>query len=313
MQALPKGVFALTLTPYTENLEVDYTALKALIDWYRSAGCAGLFALCATSEMEQLSVEERVKMAEFFVKHSGGMKIVCSGHVSASPADQLAELRAIASAGVDGLVLIKHRLHTNEGGAELDNDAAFENLKRLCDGLQDTPLGFYEQPYDGKYKLLPDDWVRWCAADGRFNFIKDTTCTIEDVRRKVALTNGSPFQIYNANGTFFYDTLLAGAAGYSGNFSNYCPDLFVWVCENFEKHPETAKLIGRFLSVFSRMHEQYPLSAKYFVQQLGLPVKVNSRRTGMSMDSLQLRARMDHFAEVLDFLRTVIRDAENAG
>ncbi len=308
MEALPNGLYSLTLTPFTKDNKIDYGALAALIEWYRENGSAGLFALCATSEMEFLTLEERVTMAEFFAAHKGNMKILCSGHVSVTQAEQLAELRALAQTGVDGLVLIKHRLHaTGKPGHELSQPQAFENLKRLTDGLPDSMLGFYEQPYEGAYKLLPDDWVSWCAASGRFGFVKDTSCTIEGVRRKVELTRGSPFKIFNANGTFFYDTLLIGAHGYSGNFSNFCPQLFAWVCENYQTRPETAKLIGRYLSIFSRAVEQYPLSAKYFLQKKGIPIQVSCRRPGFSMDSEQLCARIEHFSEVIDHLTGLTR------
>ncbi len=307
MQALPNGVYSLTLTPFTRDNKIDYGALDALIEWYYRGGSKGLFALCATSEMEQLSLAERVEMAEFFMKNSRGMKILCSGHVSDSREEQLNELKAIKNAGVDGIVLIKHRLHKSENSAEeLSSEQAFENLKYISEGLGDIMLGFYEQPYGGQYKILPDKWVEHCARDGRFGFIKDTTCTIEGVKRKVELTKGSIFKIFNANGTFFYDTLLAGAHGYSGNFSNFCPGLFAWVCENYEKEPDKAKLIGRYLSIFSRAVEQYPLSAKYFLAKKGLPIEVNCRREGFSMNSLELQARMEHFSEVIDHLTSIL-------
>lgn len=310
MEALPNGVYSLTLTPFTQANTIDYGALGALIEWYRENNSAGLFALCATSEMETLTLRERVEMAEFFVRHKGGMKILCSGHVSANPKSQLEELRAIAETGVDGLVLIKHRLHIDEAsGSELSADAAFENLKRLTEALpMDCMLGFYEQPYNGPHKLLPDDWVKWCAESGRFGFVKDTTCTVEGVRRKLELTKNSIFKIFNANGTFFYDTLLEGAHGYSGNFSNFCPGLFAWVCENYVRYPETAKRIGRYLSIFSRAVEQYPLSAKYFLSKRGIPMQLTCRRSGYNMDSIELRARMEHFAEVIDDLTAQIQN-----
>jgi 4-hydroxy-tetrahydrodipicolinate synthase len=51
------------LTPFDVNGDVDHDALDALVDWYLSKGVAGLFAVCQSSEMFALSLEERTEIA----------------------------------------------------------------------------------------------------------------------------------------------------------------------------------------------------------------------------------------------------------
>lgn len=50
------------LTPYTEDNKIDYPALEKLTEWYFENDCDGLFAVCQSSEMFQLTLEERCKI-----------------------------------------------------------------------------------------------------------------------------------------------------------------------------------------------------------------------------------------------------------
>ena len=56
------------LTPFDKNGEVDYLALEKLTEWYITHKVSGLFAVCQSSEMFCLSLEERMKVAETVVE-----------------------------------------------------------------------------------------------------------------------------------------------------------------------------------------------------------------------------------------------------
>ena len=54
----PGGVWPVMLTPFTEDGRIDYNALEHLVNWYIDKGCDGLFAVCQSSEMYYLTLEE---------------------------------------------------------------------------------------------------------------------------------------------------------------------------------------------------------------------------------------------------------------
>ena len=81
----PGGVWPVMLTPFTPNNEVDYPALRALVEWYISQGVSGLFAVCQSSEMFFLTERERAAVARAIVKYAAGrVPVIASGHVSES-------------------------------------------------------------------------------------------------------------------------------------------------------------------------------------------------------------------------------------
>lgn len=263
----PNGVYPVMLTPFTENNEVDYEALGKLIDWYIEKGVNGLFADCQSSEMFFLSLEERVKIGEFVKKHADErVPVVTSGHISDSLEDQAKELTAIAGTGADAVILLTNRL-----AKENESDEVWlENLKKLLEMIpKDVPLGFYECPYPYK-RIISPELLKWCADTGRFYFIKDTSCDIENMKAKLEVIKGTNLKLFNANTSTLFETLELGASGYSGVMANFHPELYVKLCNIYKENPSKARKIADFLTVASLIERQvYPVNAKFYQKSIG--------------------------------------------
>ena len=263
----PNGVYPVMLTPFTENNEVDYEALGKLVDWYIEKGVNGLFADCQSSEMFFLSLEERVKIGEFVKKHADGrVPVVTSGHISDSLEDQAKELTAIAGTGADAVILLTNRL-----AKENESDEVWlENLKKLLEMIpKDVPLGFYECPYPYK-RIISPELLKWCANTGRFYFIKDTSCDIENMKAKLEVIKGTNLKLFNANTSTLLETLELGASGYSGVMANFHPELYVKLCNIYKEDSSKARKIADFLTVASLIERQvYPVNAKFYQKSIG--------------------------------------------
>ena len=270
----PGGSWPVMLTPFTDSNEVDYEALKELVDWYIENGVSGLFAVCQSSEMFYLSLEERIKYAKKTVEFAAGrVPVIASGHVSKKMEDQIEELNAIAETGVDAVILITNRL-----AKEDENDSVcIENCKKILDNMDaKIPLGFYECPYPYK-RLLSPETISWCASTGRFYFLKDTCCDINQIKEKLNVIKGSNLRLYNANTTTLLESMKEGAAGFCGVMDNFHPQLYTWLCDNYKD--EKAVEVSDFLTVASLIERQhYPVNAKYHLSEIeNLHMTINSR------------------------------------
>ena len=123
------------------------------------------------------------------------------------------------------MVLVTNRLDAKrEGGSKFIDD-----LSWLLDRLpKQMPLGLYECPAPYR-RLLTDDELTFCAGSGRFVILKDVSCDLETVKRRVALTRGTPLAIVNANAAIAYEAMKAGSRGFTGVFTNFHPDLYKWL------------------------------------------------------------------------------------
>ncbi len=262
-----RGVWPVMLTPFDNQREIDWESLKKLIDWYIKAGVNGLFANCQSSEMFFLSEAESLQLTRFVLDYvDGRVPVVASGHTACGLSQQIDQLGKIAETGVDSVILISNRLAMPSE----DDATVLANLQKITAALTDkVGLGIYECPHPYK-RLLSDDVVRWCAQSGRYTFIKDTCCQIDTIRRRVELSKGSRMHIANANGQTLLPSLQAGAHGYSGVMTNFHPELYVWLCDNWQQEPEKAETVFAYLSTASLAEcLDYPICAKDYQKSIG--------------------------------------------
>jgi 4-hydroxy-tetrahydrodipicolinate synthase len=270
------GVWPTMITPFTEDGNIDFGALRALVDWFIEKGVSGLFAVCQSSEMFHLSLQERIALAKAVVEYAGRrVPVIASGHISDSFEEQVVETNRIADTGVDAIVLVSNRLASERESAT--------TWKSNCTGLlrqipSHVRLGFYECPYPYK-RLLDPELLKWCADTGRFYFLKDTSCNLEQIEAKLNAIEGSGLHIFNANSATLLASLRLGVAGYSGVMANFHPELYVWLCQNWRRHSDLAQRLQNFLGLSSLVeHQLYPKCAKYYLQLQGLPVSLYTRK-----------------------------------
>ena len=55
-------MFTTMITPYDRNGRVDYETAEKYVDWYFENQLSGIFAVCQSSEIFYLSLEESVEL-----------------------------------------------------------------------------------------------------------------------------------------------------------------------------------------------------------------------------------------------------------
>lgn len=303
--AFPNGIWPTMVTPFTESGDIDYSALGKMVDWYIENGSSGLFSTCQSSESFFLSLRERIELTRFVRERAGGrVPVIASGHVSYAQKDQEEELKAMADAGAEAVILISNRL-----AAQNEPDSVFlHRLDALLKALpEDLPLGFYECPYPYKRVLSPEV-TRYCAQSGRFYFLKDTSCDMENIREKLSLLKGSPMRLYNANTATLLESLRGGAAGYSGVMANFHPRLYRWLLDHWEEEPEKAELVQDALTMCSFIElKNYPASAKANFSLFDLPVRFHTRKNPASAISDTEWAELRQMKQLTDQIGTLLK------
>lgn len=288
IKSIPNGVYPTMITPFKEDKTIDYDAVLKLIEWY-SDKVDGLFAVCQSSEMFFLSFEERLELMRFVKDNApAGMTVIASGHVADTLDEQAAQALEFIKTGIDAYVFISNRF------AEKDDkdDVFLENVGYVISKLPDIAFGIYECPYPYK-RLISPKTLGALAKTGRFAFIKDTCCDADVMSAKIKACEGTPLKLFNANSASLLLSLRHGAAGFSGVMGNFHPELYKWLCENFDKEPEKAEIMQSFLGLASLTERQiYPVNAKYYLSLEGVPMTTVTRSRTYDMTiSEQLEMR----------------------
>ena len=303
---IPNGVYPTMVTPFTDDNKVDFNALEQLIGWYVERGVAGLFAICQSSEIFYLSTEEKLEILKFIMKNAPkGLSIIASGHTADDLDTQIEEAKMYIDTGIDAYVFISNRFAKQE-----DSDEVFlKNMNYVIDALPEVALGVYECPYPYK-RLLTPAIIKELANGGRFRFLKDTCCDIDQIQAKLDAAKGSNFKIYNANCALLLESMNIGCAGFSGVMANFTPELYAEICDIYQTNPERAKIIQDFVGFSSLAEGQvYPVNAKYYMSLEGVDIKINTRSKDISLFPRNRAVEIDqmHATTLLfkEYLKTI--------
>ncbi len=261
------------ITPYKADGSVDFDLAEQYVEWYYKNGLDGIFAVCQSSEIFYLTLEERVELNRRVYKKAKALDkdflVVSSGHVSDSLEEQVRELNAIYESGTDALILITNRLDINNEG----DDVFIANAQKLIEQLpKDAKLGLYECPHPYK-RLVTPKILDWCLSTGRFYYMKDTCCDAAVMKERSQQLKGSHFKLLNANCQTLLESMRNGADGYCGIMCNFHPKLYAWLGRNYksEKADLVQSVTGTF--GFTEVGLPYPLTAKYHMNLCGLPTE----------------------------------------
>jgi 4-hydroxy-tetrahydrodipicolinate synthase len=155
----------------------------------------------------------------------------------------------------------------------------FDKMFGLTDNI---PLGMYECPAPYK-RIISSSVFKTLLTANRLVYHKDTSINIDNVKAKLEVLKGmenSGLEFYDAHSPNAMYSLQMGAKGMSSIAGNFYPEILVWMCNNATnpaKQEEVKWLQAEITRVDPLIHQAYPMSAKYFLQQRGLPVRTISR------------------------------------
>jgi 4-hydroxy-tetrahydrodipicolinate synthase len=286
------------LTPFSDDGSVDLDGVDALTEWYLKCGVSGLFSVCLSSEMYNLSDDERLVIAgRVAARTNGRVPVFASGTFGGTSQVQSEFVKRMSDTGVDGVVVIVSQM------AEADEDESvwISHVEQVLEATGDVRLGLYEcpRPY---HRIMEADTLRWCAESGRFDFTKDTSCREAAITAKIEASRGTPLRFYDACAATLLLTLQAGGNGFCGIAANYYADLYVALCGCFRDDPDLGGELHRFLSVAERaVGVGYPGSAKLFLQRSGLPIRIDCRTNQATFNERDMRIISDLEGMVADW------------
>lgn len=265
--------FVTMITPYNADGTIDFETVDRYVDWYYEQGMDGIFAICQSSEIFWLSLEERVALNRRVYERAKALersgersfKVISSGHISDSLEDQVRELNAVWESGTDALILITNRLDVNREG----DDAFIRHGEALLAQLpKEAKLGLYECPHPYK-RLVTPRILDWCKQTDRFYYMKDTCCDAAEMKSRCEQLKGSTLKLYNANCQTLLESVRNGAAGYCGIMCNFHPALYTWLASHVDDPRADAVqgVLGTF--GFTEVGLPYPLTAKFHMGLCG--------------------------------------------
>jgi 4-hydroxy-tetrahydrodipicolinate synthase len=272
------------ITPFNLKAKVDFDVVSNLIDFYLAAGVKGFFANCLSSEMFSITEDERLALTEHVVKYvNGRVPIVATGSFGLTIDDKAEFTKKIYDTGINAVILI-----TGHFARVADaDDVLLKNFETMYNLTGNIPLGMYECPAPYK-RIISAPVFKTLLSANRLVYHKDTSILIENVQAKLDIVKetNSSLEFYDAHTPNAMQSLQLGAKGMSSISGNFYPEVLVWMVNNATnpaKQAEVKWLQDELTRVDPLIHIAYPMSAKYFLQKRGLPIRTISRATALEL------------------------------
>lgn len=273
------------ITPFNLKATVDKDALNSLVDFYLAAGVKGFFANCLSSEMFSISEDERLDITKHIVNYvNGRVPVVATGSFGLTIEDKARFTKKIYYTGIDAAIMITGHFANIEDSDEV----LLNNFDKMFELTGNIPLGMYECPAPYKRIITAEVFEKLLAAN-RLIYHKDTSIELTQVKAKLDILKNmgnNTLEFYDAHSPNAMYSLQMGAKGMSSISGNFYPEILVWMCNNAtnpDKQEEVKWLQSEITRVDPLIHQAYPMSAKYFLQKRGLPIRTISRTFALEL------------------------------
>jgi 4-hydroxy-tetrahydrodipicolinate synthase len=291
MNTEAKKFVPVMITPFDVKARIDLDAVSVLVEFYLAAGAKGLFANCLSSEMFSITEDERLMLTQHIVRQvNGRVPVVATGSFGVTIAEKAAFTRKIFDTGIDAAIMI-----TGHFAKESDSDEVLLNhFEEMFNLTPNIPLGMYECPAPYK-RIIGTDTFKTLLAANRLVYHKDTSIEPAQVMAKLQVLKemDNQLEFYDAHTPNALFSVQSGAKGMSSISGNFYPEMMVWMVNNANDpalQAEVNWLQQELTKVDPLIHIAYPLSAKYFLQKRGIPIRTISRALAVKLTPDQSKA-----------------------
>jgi 4-hydroxy-tetrahydrodipicolinate synthase len=266
MQALEGSLVAL-VTPLSEDGEVDYDALKHLIDWHINQGTDGIVSVGTTGESATLNIKEHVDVIEFTVKHANNKLPVIAG-TGANSTDEAIELSEEARLkGADyALLVTPYYNKPNQKGL-------IAHYEKIADSSQIKQI-LYNVPMRTACDLLPES-VEILSEHSNIVGIKEAIDDEQRIEELINISNSCSgnFSIFSGDDPTFMNSLNIGAHGVISVAANVIPKSISKICQHIrENEKDAADALNLQNANLYRLLfvESNPIPVKWMLYKMGL-------------------------------------------
>jgi 4-hydroxy-tetrahydrodipicolinate synthase len=258
------SIVALVTPMHTGSLEVDWAALRKLVDWHIEQGTNSIVAVGTTGESATLDVEEHAKVISAVVKQAAGRIPIIAGTGANSTREAIELTQAAADAGADACLLVTpyYNKPTQEG--------LYLHYKAIAEAVAIDQI-LYNVPGRTACDMLPETVLRLSSISNIVG-IKEAT---GDLQRAQQIISQCPadFAVYSGDDHTARELMLLGGKGDISVTANVAPAMMAQLCAAaLAGDAARAAQIDKILKpVHDAMFvESNPIPAKWALSELGL-------------------------------------------
>ncbi len=271
MTTLTGSIVAL-VTPFQPDGQVDYAALRKLIDWHIAEGTDCIGVVGTTGESPTVNVEEHCEIIRVAVEQAAGRVPVMAGCGANSTAEAIELARYAKGVGASSQLQVVpyYNKPTQEG--------QYLHFKAIAEAVGDLPMVLYNVPGRSVANMDNATVLRLAQIPGIIG-IKEAT---GDIAKAQWLIRDVPegFAIYSGDDPTAVALMLCGGQGNISVTANVAPRLMHELC--------VAAIAGDRNTAMQIQNRLLPLHRDLFVEANPIPVKWAMERMGLCGGTMRL-------------------------
>lgn len=214
-----QGIGTAIVTPFNENMEVDYGDLRNLTRMQVKANTDSIIVLGTTGESPTITTEERKRIVKTVVDEIKGKIPVIVGTGTNSGLDVIANNKMAEASGADGLLIVTpyYNKSTQEG--------LFRSFKFYADNTK-LPIILYNVPSRTGVNFTIDTVIRLAKECENIVGIKEAGGDISYVAELIA-RKPKNFKVFSGNDDQALPLMALGGDGLISVAGNIIPDKMV--------------------------------------------------------------------------------------
>ena len=265
--AIYTGSGVAIVTPFKDNLEVNYDKLEELINEQINQGTDCIVIAGTTGESSTLTMEEHHKVIQAAVEFTKHRVPVVAGTGSNCTQTAIHLTKEAEEAGADGALIVTpyYNKATQKG--------LVAHYSRIAQETK-LPIIMYNVPGRTGCNLMPETVAELFAKEENIVGLKEATGNMAQASRTMYLTDGK-IDMYSGEDGIVVPLMSVGAVGVISVWSNVAPkdvhDMCMYALEGDYKKAAELQLKGRAL-VDALFSEVNPIPVKRALNAMGFEV-----------------------------------------
>ncbi len=265
------GSIVALVTPMLDNTEIDYPALRRLIDWHIAQGTDCIGVVGTTGESATVSIEEHWEILRVAVEHAAGRVPMMAGTGANSTTEAIEHSRHAKKVGADcTLSVVPYYNKPSQEGI-------YQHFKAIAEAV-DIPMVLYNVPGRTVADMSVETTLRLAQLKNVVG-IKEAS---GDIARACWLIKNAPpgFSIYSGDDPTAVALMLLGGHGNVSVTANVAPKAMHELC--------MAALEGRVHDAKAIHMKLLALDKNLFIEPSPAPTKWALAKMGLCGSALRL-------------------------
>lgn len=260
-----EGVFVALVTPYHEDLSIDWATFEKYIDWLCSQGIHGLVPCGTTGEFLALTSQEQRQLIRRTVDVAQGRVRVIAGAGSVTLPQTIEYITAAREEGAEAVLTITpYYIKPSQEGL-------YDYYCAISEATQ-APLILYNNPGRSGVELSLSTITRLCELPSIIG-IKESSSDLSRPLTLLEAIESRSFTLLSGEDTLFLPFLAAGGHGTISATAGIAPRQYIqlWKAWSQRDLPKAQSLASHLLKFTQALFFQVPsaIALKYAYSLLG--------------------------------------------